>query len=68
MVNISWKSTDEKNAQTSKYSPIVEEVDLLECNPQYAFIKMPDGRETTVSIRQLAPAGEKADMIIELSQ
>ena len=26
---------------------------------------MPDGRETTVSIRQLAPAGEKADMNIE---
>ena len=36
----------------------MEEVELLEANPQYAHVRLPDGRETTVSIRHLAPQGE----------
>ena len=31
---------------------------LIEANPQYAFVKRPDGSETTVSIKDLAPRGE----------
>ena len=46
-----------KNVRQSKYDPLVEEVELLECNPQYASIRYKDGRESTVSIKQLAPAG-----------
>ena len=46
-----------KNVRQSKYHPLVEEVELLECNPQYASIRYKDGRESTVSIKQLAPAG-----------
>ena len=46
-----------KNVRQSKYDPMVEEVELLECNPQYASIRYKDGRESTVSVKQLAPAG-----------
>jgi len=44
--------------RTSKYEPLVEEVQLLHGNAEYAHVKLPDGRETTVSTRHLAPVGE----------
>ena len=34
----------------------MEEVDLIESNPQYAHIHYQNGRETTTSIQDLAPA------------
>ncbi|KAL7635484.1 UNVERIFIED_CONTAM: hypothetical protein RMT77_014553 [Armadillidium vulgare] len=39
-----------------KDDPLVEEVQLLETNPQFAHVRFPNGREDTVSIRDLAPA------------
>ena len=42
----------------SKQEPLVDEVHLIEANPQYAFIRYQDGRESTVSIKDLAPTGE----------
>ncbi|XP_062909829.1 LOW QUALITY PROTEIN: uncharacterized protein LOC134349429 [Mobula hypostoma] len=42
-----------KHARSNKYSPIVERVHLLHANPQYAYVVLPDGREDTVSIRDL---------------
>ena len=44
-----------RNVRNSKYDALVEEVELLESNPEYAHIRLPDGREETVSLRQLAP-------------
>ncbi|XP_054259721.1 uncharacterized protein LOC128984427 [Macrosteles quadrilineatus] len=44
--------------RSSKYEPLVEEVLLLEGNPEYSHIRYADGRETTVSSRKLAPVGE----------
>ncbi|GFW99883.1 putative retrovirus-related pol polyprotein from transposon opus [Trichonephila clavipes] len=44
--------------RANKYEPIVQEVELIEANPDYAHVKLGDGRETTVSIRHLAPRGE----------
>ncbi|KAG8190995.1 hypothetical protein JTE90_010853 [Oedothorax gibbosus] len=41
----------------NKYHPLVQEVELLEANPEYARVRFPDGRETTVNIRHLAPRG-----------
>jgi len=41
----------------SKYEPMVEKVELIDANPEYAHVRLPDGRETTVSVRHLAPAG-----------
>ncbi|XP_071173903.1 uncharacterized protein [Mytilus edulis] len=47
-----------KHVRATKYDPLVEEVDLLEANPTYAHVRLPDGRETTVSVRHLAPRGQ----------
>lgn len=41
--------------RTSKNDPIVDQVELKEANPTYARVKYMDGRESTVSIRDLAP-------------
>ena len=47
-----------KHVRASKYDPLVDEVELLEANHQYAHIRHPDGRESTVSTHDLAPAGD----------
>ena len=52
-----------KNVQNSKYDPCVEEVELLESNPHYAHVRLSDGRESTVSIRKLAPVGNQPKII-----
>ena len=41
--------------RSSKYDPLVEEVQLVNCNPQYAHIVHADGKTETVSVRRLAP-------------
>ena len=41
--------------------PSCEEVDLLDANPKSALIRFQDGRETTVSTSDLAPAGRCVD-------
>ncbi|XP_072905243.1 uncharacterized protein [Hemitrygon akajei] len=46
-----------KHVRSNKYSLLVERVHLLHANPQYAYVVLPDGREDTVSVRDLAPAG-----------
>ena len=49
--------------RTSKNDPVVDEVELLHINPTYAWIKKPDGRETSISHRNLAryPGEEVSD-------
>ena len=44
-----------KHVRNSKYDPIVEEAELIHANPQYAFVKLKTGHETTVSLRDVAP-------------
>ena len=44
-----------KNVRMSKYDPLIEEVELLQANPSYSHVRFFDGRESTVSNRQLAP-------------
>ncbi len=39
----------------NKTDPLVDEVDLLEANPRYAYVRFQNGREDTVSIKDLAP-------------
>ncbi|KRX72265.1 Uncharacterized protein T06_5783 [Trichinella sp. T6] len=46
-----------KHARNSKTDPLVEEVRLLEVNPTYAHVRFPDGGQSSVSTRHLAPAG-----------
>ena len=50
-----------KHVRGSKYDPIVEEADLIEANPDYAFIRLKSGHETTVSLRDLAPCGDSVE-------
>ena len=47
-----------RHVRSSKDDPLVDEVKLLQANQQYAHIRYTDGRETTVSIRHLAPLPE----------
>ena len=42
---------------SGKSDPLVDEVQLLQANPQYAHVRHADSRETTVSIRHLAHRG-----------
>ena len=44
-----------RHVRQSKYDPLVDEVELIEANPQYAVVRNNDGRELTVSIKHLAP-------------
>ena len=43
----------------SKYDNEVETVKLLHINPQYARVQHDNGRESTVSLRRLAPRGDE---------
>ena len=46
------------HARAHKTDPLVEDAELIHANPNYAFIKFPDGREKSVSLRDLAPAAD----------
>ena len=46
----------------AKTDPLVDEVELLEATPNYAYVRYPDGRETTVSTKHLAPTGGSGEM------
>ena len=52
-----------RHVRNSKYDPKVDEVELLYSNIDYAHVRLPDGRETTVSTKHLAPAGDTVDSI-----
>lgn len=54
-----------RQVRTSKYDPLVDEVQLLNANSHYAQIKFPDGRETTVSTKHLAPCAEPEKQTFE---
>ena len=42
-----------RNVRASKYDPLLgNSVDLLDANPHYAHVRLRNGRETTVSLRQ----------------
>ena len=41
--------------QDSKHEPLVDEVEFLEANPDYAHIRFPDGQEDSVSLSHFAP-------------
>ena len=60
----SWLTTPgpvfiKRQVRTSKTDPLVDEVELLQANPHYAHVRSPDGRETTVATKQLAPRGQE---------
>ena len=44
-----------KHVKNSKYEDDCDEVDLIECNPNYARVRLDNGYEKSVSLRDLAP-------------
>ena len=46
--------------RTSKNDPLVDMVELLHANPTYAHIRYPDGRESSVSLKDLAPCPQSS--------
>ena len=44
-----------KRHNRNKCDLLVEEAELLEANPHYAHVRLEDGREITVFLRDLAP-------------
>ena len=46
-----------RHVRHSKNEPLTEDVQLIEANPTYAHVRFQDGRESTVSVRDLAPSG-----------
>ena len=48
-----------KNIRKSKYEPLVEEAELLHANLQYAHMKLSNGWETTVLIKDLASTSKQ---------
>ena len=44
-----------RHIRTSKYEPVVDKVDLLHATPNYALVSLPNGRETIVSLKDVAP-------------
>ena len=56
----SWLTTPgpvllRNHGSTKKSDPLVHTVDLIHANPNYAYIKLPDGREQTAALKDLAP-------------
>ncbi|XP_014770876.1 uncharacterized protein LOC106869587 [Octopus bimaculoides] len=48
----------QRNNRTNKYDPIMDQVDLIEANSQYAHVRYPDSRETKISTKQLTSPGK----------
>ena len=59
MANNTRSSVIERHVRNSKYDPLVDELNLLEADPQYAHVPVPHGREDMVSIKHLASLGNK---------
>lgn len=59
-LNVPGKVLMRNHNRTSKYDPLVEEVETLESNPQHSRVRLSSGREVVVSNRHLAPAGESS--------
>lgn len=47
------------HVRASKTDPLVDDVELLQANLQYAHNRYPDGKEDTVSARHFAPAASE---------
>ena len=47
-----------RHLRGSKYEPLVETVEILKVNPNYAHVRFNNGRETTVSLCHITPLGD----------
>ena len=54
-----------RNPRSSKHDPLVDQVEHVDVNPMYANIRYLDGRESTLSVRNLARCPETASPLGE---
>ena len=47
------------HVRTSKHKPLVDEIELLHAAPNYATVRLPNGYEKSVTLRDIAPVSEK---------
>ena len=64
----SWLSTPgpvmlRRFVRHSKTDPLVDEVQLMDVNSSYAYIRYSDGRESTVSLKDLSPCHASPEAI-----
>jgi len=52
-----------RHVKSSKTEPQVDEVELVHATLNYARVRLPSGHESTVSLRDLAPTGERYDNV-----
>ena len=52
----------------NKYDQLVEEVGILDANPEYTCVKYANGRKCTVSFWDLAPHGKTFDHSVSISR
>jgi len=50
-----------RHGRSSKYDPVVEDVDLVHATPNYAVVRFPSGKESTVSVKDISPAGSSRE-------
>ena len=50
----------------NKHDSFVDEVDLVRATPKYALVRFPSGRETTVSLRDVAPSASATSRAVDL--
>ena len=68
----SWLTTSgnvmlRRYVRHTKNDPLVDEVELTDVNPTYAHIRYPDGRESTVSLKDLSPCPSSPDLLTPVS-
>ena len=52
-----------RQVSTSKMDSLVDDVELLQANPQYPHVPYPEGRETTWATKHLAPKGQVVETL-----
>ena len=57
-----------RHVRSSKYEPIVDKVELIHVIPSYARVRLPGGREATVSLRDVAPISHKSELCRNFSE
>ena len=57
-----------RHLRSSKYEPIVDKVELIHATPSYARVRLPGGREATVSLRDVAPISHKSELCRNFSE
>ena len=50
-----------KFVRSSKHDNLVDQVELIDVNPMFANIRYPDGRESSVALKDLAPCPSAGD-------